>query len=176
MVSFWRWLALGARSGPAGIRNVLNFYLLIHAGVAWLAISLIRSDPFEFASKALFPAASILIGMSLAWTTRAATILQTDDLREALFRDERPAEDYVYAFQLAILVIIVMVTYVSIMAGGGLRVRILSAEWDEWWSGFFLYFLLSLSLRECWGVVNFTNMLSMLEYLRTHRRTGTGGS
>jgi hypothetical protein len=169
MVSFWRWLVRGAPNGPAGIWNVANGYLLLHLAVAWLAINLIRSNPFDFASKALFPAASILIGMSLAWTTRAATILQAGDLRDALFKEGRSPEDYVYAFQLAILIIIVMVVYVSVMAGGGLNLSVFDRYTDRQISGFFLYFLMSLALRECWGVVNFTNMLSMLDYLRTKK-------
>jgi hypothetical protein len=169
MVSFWRWLFRGAHNGPPGIFNVLNWYLVIHLTVGVAAMAFIRSDPFDFASKALFPAASILIGMSLAWSTRAATILQTGDLRTALFRDERPAEDYVYAFQLSILVIIVIVAYVAVMAGGGVYADVFGNDIDRKISGITLYTLLSLSLRECWGVVNFTNMLSLLEYLRTER-------
>lgn len=93
---------LGARNGPASIFNIVNWYLVIHLVSAFLAVTFIRADPFDFASKALFPAASILVGVSLAWTTRASTLLQAGDLRDALFRDERPAEDYVYSFQLAI--------------------------------------------------------------------------
>ncbi|WP_222926945.1 hypothetical protein [Sphingomonas gilva] len=147
----------------------MNWYLLIHVTVGVITATFIRSDPFDFAAKALFPAASILIGVSLAWSTRAATILQTGDLRAALFNDDRPPEDYVYAFQLSILVIIIMLAYVSVMAGGGVEITVLGRDTDNRISGVILYTLLSLSLRECWGVVNFTNMLSLLEYLRTKR-------
>ena len=167
MDTFWKWLRCGSADGPAGIRNIINLYLPVHVMIAGLASWLIKRDPFSFASKALFPAASILIGMSLAWTTRAATILQTKELRDALFSKERPAEDYVYGFQLSILVIIIMVTYVATMAGGGLSLCVFGQKADQAVSGFWLYFLLSLALRECWGVVNFTNMLSMLEYRRS---------
>lgn len=167
MVSFWKWVFCGARQGPAGLRNVVNWHLFLHVILAYLAVKFIKSDPFDFAAKALFPAASILVGMSLAWTTRAATILQSGDLRDALFQENRPAEDYVYSFQFAILIIIIMVVYVSIMAGGGLDISVFHPRADRWISGYFLYFLLSLSLRECWGVVNFTNMLSILEYSRS---------
>lgn len=134
--------------------------------VALAATCLVATDPFSFASKALFPASSVLIGMSMAWTTRASTVLQTKDLREALFNDERPAEDYVYGFQLSILIVMIMVGYVAVMAGGGLRITVLGRQWDHLFSGYWMYFTISLALRECWGVVNFTNMLSMLEYRR----------
>lgn len=167
MVSFWKWFFVGANGGPAGFRNIVNSYLFLHFATSALCLLFINSNPFDFAGKALFPAASILVGMSLAWTTRASTILQSPDLRSALFQSDRSAEDYVYAFQLAILVVIVMVVCVAIMAGGGIAVSVFGAKWDEYVAGAVLYFLLSLALRECWGVVNFTNMLSMLEYIRT---------
>lgn len=167
ITTFWKWLILGTKFSPSGIRNVLNFYLLAHAALATIAVSLIKSDPFTFAGKALFPAASILIGMSMAWTTRASTILQSKELREALFKNDRSAEDYIYGFQLAILVVITMVTFVAIMAGGGLDVTIFGGDVDATLSGFWMYFLLSVALRECWGVVNFSNMLSLLDYTRT---------
>lgn len=167
MTTFWKWLFKGSGSAPAGILNIFNFYLFFHVLVSVIATILISGNPFEFASKALFPAASILIGISMAWTTRASTVLQTKELREALFTAERPAEDYVYGFQLSILVVIFMVVFVAIMAGGGINISLFGPKWDKIAAAFWLYFILSLALRECWGVINFTNMLSMLEYRRS---------
>jgi hypothetical protein len=164
--TFWKWLARGTAKSVPGWRNLINWFLVIHIGVAAVATLAVKADPFEFAKTALFPAASILVGMSLAWTTRAATVLQTAELRARLFDEERPAEDYIYGYQLAILVIIVMVAYVAVMAGGGLNVAVFGAPIDQYLSGFFLYLLLSMSLRECWGAVNFTNMLSLLDFRR----------
>ena len=103
----------------------------------------------------------------MSWTTRASTVLQTRELREKIFTEKRPAEDYVYGFQLAILIVVIMLAYVAVMAGGGLKLSLLGKEWDDYASAFWMYFLFSLALRECWGVINATNMLSMLEYLRT---------
>ncbi|MEC3911810.1 hypothetical protein U5A82_15435 [Sphingobium sp. CR2-8] len=167
MTTFWKWLQAGAGKAPAGCRNIVNLWLALHALVALAATYFVATDPFSFASKALFPASSVLIGMSMAWTTRASTVLQTKDLRDALFNDERPAEDYVYGFQLSILIVMIMVGYVAVMAGGGLRITVLGRHWDHLVSGYCMYFIISLALRECWGVVNFTNMLSMLEYRRS---------
>lgn len=170
MIGFWTWLAFGTEKSPAGFRNVINEYLIFHISIGMFATIFIESDPFNFASKALFPASSILIGLSMAWTTRASTILQTKELREALFTSERPAEDYIYGFQLAILMVVMMVVYVAIMAGGGIRVHIAPPHIEEITSSFFMYFFISLALRECWGVINFTNGLSILEFVRTKKR------
>lgn len=164
--SFWRWFLRGSANSVAGWRNVVNGFLTFHIIIAGAATLAIRSDPFEFAKTALFPAASILVGMSLAWTTRAATVLQSPELRSRIFNDDRPAEDYIYGYQLAVLVIIVMVAYVALMAGGGVDFRVFGPPTDQNIAGFFLYLLLSLSLRECWGAVNFTNMLSLLDFRR----------
>ena len=169
--TFWKWLIRGGDKSPAGWRNIVDQYLIVHVLMALIATALVRADPFDFAKTALFPAASILVGMSLAWTTRAATVLQTAELRERLISDQRPAEDYIYGYQLAILVIIVMVGYVAVMAGGGLNVVVFGAPKDQQISAFVLYLLLSLSLRECWGAVNFTNMLSLLDFRRTSSGT-----
>lgn len=167
MDSFWKWIRKGSEDGPPGIYNVWNWHIVLHLAIAGLATFLIKSDPFSFAQKALFPASSILIGLSIAWTTRASTILQVKDLRERLFTRERPAEDYIYGFQISILVVMIMIVYVAIMAGGGLKISLMGKVFDEYASAFWMYFLFSITLRECWGVINATNMLSMLEYIRT---------
>ena len=167
MDTFWKWFAKGSGKGPRGVWNVMNRFLLVHIGTAGAATFLIVADPVTFAQKALFPASSILIGLSMAWTTRASTILQSKELRDSLFTDNRPPEDYIYGFQLSILMVIVMIVYVAVMAGGGIRISLLGRPWDETGAAFWMYLLISLTLRECWGVINSTNMLSMLEYLRT---------
>jgi hypothetical protein len=167
MDSFWDWFLKGSKKGPRGVWNIINWFLIVHLVIAVAATVLIVNDPVSFAQKALFPASSILIGLSMSWTTRASNILQTKDLRDKIITAERPAEDYVYGFQLAILIVVIMLVYVAIMAGGGLRISIFGQPWDSYASAFWMYFLMSLTLRECWGIINATNMLSMLEYLRT---------
>lgn len=166
IITFWQWLRRGTGNSLPGWHNLINRFLLVHVLVATTATAIINADPFDFAATALFPAASILVGMSLAWTTRAATVLQNAEFRQRLVSNDRPAEDYIYGYQLAILTIIVMVAYVSVMAGGGINLVVFGAPVDQYTSAFFLYLLLSMSLRECWGVVNFTNLLSLLDFNR----------
>jgi hypothetical protein len=162
--TFWKWLAIGCPTSQPGWRNLINRFLLVHIVIAAIATVVIKSDPFDFAGTALFPAASILVGMSLAWTTRASTVLQNAELREKLMAESRPAEDYIYGYQLAILTIILMVIYISVMAAGGLKFTVLGEPYDTYSSAFFMYLIISMSLRECWGVVTFTNMLTLFDY------------
>lgn len=169
MDSFWKWLLHGSGS-RAGFYNIVNSWIVFHCAIATVMTFSLSSDGFEFANLSLFPAASILVGMSLAWTTRASTLLQSEDLRNRLFAQDRPPEDYIYGYQLAILVIVVMVAYTAVMAGGGFKFVVFGDPVDRLLSTFVMFCLMSLALRECWGVVNFTNLLSLLEYRRSSEK------
>jgi hypothetical protein len=118
-------------------------------------------SPYDFAAKALFPAAAILVGMAVAWTSRAAAVLQDEKFRNAVISEETPLEGYVYGYQLALLVIMIMVVFVTITANGGIRTS-LRADVAIGTTGVTLYALLSLAMRECWGVINFSSLLSIL--------------
>ena len=160
--TFWHWLSWGAPNSRPGWSLVLNRWLVLHVGVA-VALSLaVKVDPFTFAAKALFPAASILVGMAVAWTSRATAVLQDKSFRSIVITDDRPLEDYLYGYQLSLLIIISMVVYVAIMASGGFRFIVVSREISQYISGFFLYLFLSIAIRECWTVINFSNLLSLL--------------
>ena len=55
------------------------------------------------------------------------------------------------------------VVYVAIMAAGGLNFYICDPELSQNVSAFFMFALLSMSVRECWGVMNFSSLLSLLQ-------------
>lgn len=162
ITTFWRWFFWGVPGGRQGWRVLVRWSLLFHASVAALMLALLKAAPIEFAGKALFPAASILVSMAVAWTSRAATILQDSDFRSKIVGEENPIEDYVYGYQLSLLIIIIMVSYISIMASGGIVVRTNFYFPFEVISGFFLYFMLSLSVGQCWRGIDFSNLLTLL--------------
>lgn len=162
IITFWKWFWRGTSNSKSGIRLLLNWTLVVHFAVAMLLLLLVRSDPFEFAAKALFPAASILVSMAVAWTSRAATILQDTEFRNRAIGENNPLEAYVYGYQLSLLIIISMVVYVAVMAAGGLDLVIFSEDFSLALSGFWLYFLLSWSVAQCWLVIDFSNMLTLL--------------
>jgi len=151
---------MGVRS--RGISPLFDRWLILHATISLLLVSFLSIDPFSFAAKALFPAASILVGMAVAWTSRASTILHDAKFREAIISDENPPESYFYSYQLSLLIMISTVVYISIMAAGGFSFYIFCRSYSVYASGFFLYFFLSLSIRECWSIVNFSSLLSIL--------------
>ena len=169
ITTFWSWFFEGVGGSKSDLRVLISWKLLIHAFVATALLKFMAADPFTFASNALFPAASILVSMAVAWTSRASTVLQDNDFRNKIIENRNPLESYVYGYQLSLFIIIGMVVYVAIMASGGLSVTIIDRDFSIKISGFWLYFLLSLAITQCWEVIDFSNMLSLL-----HQRVKSG--
>lgn len=170
IINFWKWLFTKGENRRRGISPLFDRWLFLHAMISIIFVVFLNIDPFEFAGKALFPAASILVGMAVAWTSRASTILHDAKFREAIISEENPPESYFYSYQLSLLIMISTVVYISIMSAGGLSFYIWNREYSVISSGFFLYFLLSLSIRECWSIVNFSSLLSILNDKATRGR------
>ncbi|WP_156000835.1 hypothetical protein [Sphingopyxis sp. MC1] len=162
IINFWKWLAIKGLNGKRGITPLFDRWILLHCAIAAALVAFLNIDPFKFAGKALFPAASILVGMAVAWTSRASTILHDAKFREAIISDDNPPESYFYSYQLSLLIMISTVVYISIMAAGGFSFYVIDRNISSLSSGFFLYFLLSVSIRECWSIVNFSSLLSIL--------------
>ncbi|MBX7457194.1 hypothetical protein K3152_02945 [Qipengyuania sp. 1NDH17] len=158
---FWPWFF--KRTGrQTGLRALVSKWLILDIAVAAILTFFLRIDGFGFAEKALFPAASILVGMAVAWTARAAIIINDKDFRSKFVREENPIEDYVYGYQTSILILFSAIVYIAIMAAGGFDFYIWTNQASRLASGFFMYALISLTIRECWSVINFTNLLSLL--------------
>lgn len=158
---FWPWM-LAKSDRKAGFRLLLTRWLFLDAIIAAVLSFGLRIDGFEFAEKALFPAASILVGMAVAWTARAALILNDQEFNERVVGEENPIEDYVYGFQLSMLVLFSCIVFMAIMASGGFRFYVVSPYWSVIGSSFLMYMLISMTLRECWSIINFANLLSLL--------------
>lgn len=162
ITTFWSWFWKGTANSKAGIMLIIKWQNITHLLIATFLLLFINSDPFVFASKALFPAASILVSMAVAWTARASTVLQDVNFKKKVISDKNPLEAYVYGYQLALLIIITMVVYVAIMAGGGIEMPFVSNDISKPASGFFLYLLLSFSIAQCWQVIDFSNLITLL--------------
>ncbi|NML93152.1 hypothetical protein [Novosphingobium olei] len=162
ITTFKNWLLFPKKGRDSGWRLLFGWKNILDVLISLLLIRFLKVDGFQFASKALFPAASIFVSMSIAWTSRAATIINDQKFRAKVIREEGDLEDYVYGFQLSLLVIMTTVIYIAIMAVGGLNFIIISKEISVFFSSFFLYVLLIWSVRECWSVVNFSNLLGLL--------------
>lgn len=159
---FWPWFF--ARDGrKTGLRLISLRWLTIDLTVAGLLTFSLDADGFVFAEKALFPAASILMGMAVAWTGQASVIVSSEKFQEKIITQDRRLEDYLYGYQMSILILFITIGYMAIMAAGGFKFFIYDRQISNLVSSFFMFFLVSLSTRECWSIINFTNLLSLLD-------------
>lgn len=159
---YWTWFF--AKSGrKTGYRLLANWWLTLDLVIALALTFGLQANGFQFAEKALFPAASILAGMAFAWTSRASAILNNKEFRSKIIGEDNPLADYVYGFQLSIMILFCCVIYIAIMAVGGFKIVIASVYWSQTASSFFMFVLISMTIRSCWGVINFTNLLTLLE-------------
>lgn len=160
--NYWSWL-IDKPGRQVGYKLLLTRWLILDFAISILLTFFLKVDGFEFASKALMPSASILAGMSFAWTTRASSILNNKDFRDKIIGVDNPLEDYVYGFQMSIMILFGCVICIAIMAVGGFDFYIYEESVSRNASSFLLFLLISLTIRECWSVINFTSLLTMLE-------------
>lgn len=160
--SFWGWFLYPRPGVKTGWKLLFSAWIILDFCIAIFFSIFLNLDGFKFAEKTLFPAASILVSMAVAWTARASAILNDEKFRSKVVSDDRPLEDYIYSFQLSLLVLIGVIVYVAIMAAGGFNFYIINSEISKLSSTIFLFAFLSLAIRECWEVINFSNLLGLL--------------
>lgn len=154
MSTFWRWFFRGTGEGP-GVLRFWDRWLLPHALIGvFLAVALPITLK-EAATALLLPVAGIFIGLSFAWGGNAQALLQTSEIENASNFRAGGYEEYVFTFQAAILLILITL---GMWAIAGLAI------FDDVWPtkenyrvygtiASILFFLSSMTLRECWHVV-----------------------
>jgi hypothetical protein len=171
MTSFWKWLFQGTGAG-AGLRRFVDVWLLLHAGVAVGAAVLLPITLKAAAVELLLPLAGIFIGLSFAWGGNAQALLQTTEVEAVSKFTEGGYEDYVYAFQASILLILTTLVLWSVAGLGmfdlvwpkdrtSIAYMIVSAT---------MFFFLSITLRECWHVVLGAQSMLLMRYKIRQRK------
>lgn len=147
--SFWRWLIFGLE-GPSGLRMLLlNPWILVHIMTGVGLAELVDFPIYEAAQLFLFPLAGIFIGLSFAWAGNAQALLMEKEIEWLADFHPDGIHTYVYTFQLAILVILV-----TLVIWGLAALRIFEViQQHNFVVEVVLYFLASLTVRECWHVV-----------------------
>lgn len=151
---FWTWFFKGLNE-KSGIRSLCNRWLFFQI-VIGLFLTYALDVKLEDAGKTvLLPLAGILIGLTFAWAGNAQALFQSEEIEElALFREGGIVE-YVYKFQMAILIILATVVAWG-LASLGLFDRnwpMQNKEWQYNCIKLFLYTLSGITLRECWNIV-----------------------
>jgi hypothetical protein len=162
---FWRWFFRGTRGKRPGWRKFLNSWLWVHASVGTAAAVLLHVSLFEAARSVLIPLVGILVGMTFAWVGNAQAIVQTAEIDRLADAQGGGIENYVFTFQSAILAILVSL---CLWALAGLGVFDQPCPWlcPAWLyptTRGLLFFLASLTLRECWQVVTGAQMLLLAQ-------------
>jgi hypothetical protein len=151
---YWRWFFRGSGGRP-GFRRVVNAWLILHISIGIFLAVVVRVDVPTSANAVLLPLAGILVGLSFAWAGNAQALMQTSEIEELSTFHPGGFAEYVYAYQTAILAILITLVFWGL---AGLHV------FDLVWPTAvqpklyfvikaFLFTLCSLTLRECWHVV-----------------------
>ena len=171
---FWRWLFFGLESKQSGIGRVWDRWLVLHIAVA-LAVSLTLPVPIETAAKTiLLPLAGLLIGLSFAWAGNAQVLMQEQEIIDLSEYHPDGIENYIYTFQMAILIILVTLVLWGL---AGLEFLNLVEQYCSSSARFVfecvLIFFASLTIRECWHVVLGSQllMLSRLKIRKARKST-----
>lgn len=182
MIKFWTWFLRGniteehpaigpLPKGKAGIYTYFDKWLFFHIAVGFLLMFIVPMPINEAARSILLPLAGIFIGLTFAWGGNAVTLMQSDEIN--ILADYRSGglREYAFKFQAAILVLLFTM---AIWGLAGLDVfEILNCY--SWLHilykaiEVFLYFTVSLSIRDCWQVV--MGAQAMILYKRKIRNT-----
>ena len=149
---FWKWFFIGI-NGKSGIAKLLDWWLLAHVIIAVGLAFLIDVNLKEAASTFLLPLASIFIGLSFAWAGNAQAIMQETEIEKFIKVHPDGIENYVYTFQLAILSILVTLVAWGLAGLGVFEKPLFKQECVYFGVKSVLYFLASITLRECWHIV-----------------------
>ena len=168
---FWKWLFLGLKDKP-GISNFLNWILLLHIGVGLFLATFIDVSLYEAAKTVLLPLAGIFIGLSFAWAGNAQAMLKESEIERFADFHRDGIRTYVYTFQLAILVILLTLIAWGLAGLKFFELPVFSNSCVKYGIEAMLYFLASLTMRECWHVVIGSQILILSRYhVRKVRRS-----
>jgi hypothetical protein len=169
MIKFWTWFFRGISveeypadqakesisEGKAGIRAYFDKWLIFHIVIGLFLMFIVPMRINEAARSILLPLAGIFIGLTFAWGGNAVTLMQSDEIN--ILADYKPGglREYVFKFQAAILVLLFTMVAWGFAGLDIFESLYCSSKFGVIYKAFkaFLFFLVSLSLRDCWHVV-----------------------
>ena len=153
-IGFWEWFFKGS-GGKSGFRRLFNLWIFLHILIGVGLSLIIQVNLTIAANSVLLPLVGILIGLAFAWAGNAQALMQSTEIDKLAEKHEGGFIDYVFAYQLAILIILSTIVLWSI-AG----VEVYDKVWPTELHCIYyfciktiLYSISSLTIRECWHVV-----------------------
>ena len=165
MTSFWSWFFRGTGAGP-GVRRYFDWWLVLHVFVG-LLLSIVLPIPLETAGVSLLlPLAGVLVGLSFAWGGNVQALLQSQEIENLVGYRAGGYEEYIFTFQAAILLILC-----TLVAWGAAGIGIFDRVWPVCQDSYeyhaivgLLFFLASLSLRDCWHIIIGSQALLLMRF------------
>ena len=157
---FWGWLLHGCGRKP-GYRNVITRALIGHAVIGGFLVCFVAKNGTlaSLASSVLFPLAGTLVGLTFAWAGNANALLQTSQVRKITQQLPSGIVEYAFYYQLAILLVLITICAWGMAGLGVLDHLFARSVWARRAGLWMLFTLLSLTIRECWCVVDTTSRL-----------------
>jgi hypothetical protein len=169
MIKFWSWFFKGSTDldypvesakknsykGKAGITAYFDRWLFFHIIMGTVLMLIVPIRINEAARSILLPLAGIFIGLTFAWGGNAVSLMQSDEIN--ILADHRPGglREYVFKFQSAILVLLLTLVFWGLAGLDVFEFLYCKPNYTICYKiiEVFLFFLVSLSLRDCWHVV-----------------------
>jgi hypothetical protein len=184
MINFWKWFFIGGdvdepatgqgnelySKNKAGIFAYIDIWLFLHIIIGCLLMLIVPVKINDAAKSILLPLAGIFIGLTFAWGGNAVTLMQSEEINILADYKRGGLREYVFKFQAAIFVLLfTMVSwglagldvFERFYSNSGPNILYRSIE-------VFLFFLVSLSIRDCWHVV--MGAQAMILYKRKIRK------
>lgn len=157
--SFWYWFF------KYGLKKFLNWWLVLHLVIATSLSFFIRIKIDEASILVIVPLAGILIGLSFAWVGNAMALLESEEVKKVIQQHEVGLKDYIFTYQLAILLILTSIISWALV---GLKIQAhpylaYIPTWLKHTFKIYLFFMVSISIRECWQIVMSTQWLLILK-------------
>ena len=143
---------------------MLSRWLALHILVGATLANLSTVDAQTAARTIALPSAAILVGLAFGWAGRSAGLLQDKSFSAFLIKHGPSPEGYVYAFQLAILTVLIFIGVSFLIIVGGVGVTLGSPKLDDFVNSMIMFTMGSIALRESWGVIYFVNKLTIQYY------------
>jgi hypothetical protein len=175
MISYWRWFFRGSGGRPGAFRY-FDVWLFFHLGLGLFLAWIVPSALDEAAKGLLLPVAGVFIGLSFAWGGNAQALLESSEILEMVDKHPGGFEEYIYTFQSAILFLLLTLV-LWVFAGLGIFDKVWPSQTMD--CSYFavssvLYFLASLSIRECWHVILGAQWFLLARHNIRKRRDETG--
>jgi hypothetical protein len=161
--SFWPWMI------HVGLRRFWDRWLLVHLVVGGVLAQFVPGKLSEFATNALIPLASILVGLTFAWSGNAVTLLQSTEVQRVGRADGGDRyRAYIFTYQGAVFIVLTLMTLWLLLAGKVVEAwQVTTIYWARMVGRTLTFAFSSLAMRECWhACVGVQQMLLMQVLVR----------